>query len=97
MAQGRSEPGSVAAWSPAVTGNLIALFSTVLWSSAFPATEYLLRGWDPLVLCVARLSGAALSILLLTLVWARSASWPGHRGAMSGSSEPSASRHRSSC
>ena len=68
MAQGRSEPRSVAAWSPAVTGNLIALFSTVLWSSAFPATEYLLRGWDPLVLCVARLSGAALSILLLTLV-----------------------------
>ena len=58
----------MAAWSPAVTGNLIALFSTVLWSSAFPATEYLLRGWDPLVLCVARLFGAALSILLLTLV-----------------------------
>lgn len=49
-----------------VTGNLLALASTVLWSSAFPATEFLLRGWDPVVLCVGRLAGAALAILLLT-------------------------------
>ena len=50
---------------PALTGNVVALVSTVLWSSAFPATEYLLRGWDPLLLCAARLAGAALFILAL--------------------------------
>ena len=56
---------------PALTGNLVALVSTVLWSSAFPATEYLLRGWDPLLLCAARLAGAALFILALTALAGR--------------------------
>jgi drug/metabolite transporter (DMT)-like permease len=56
---------------PALTGNVIALVSTVLWSSAFPATEYLLRGWDPLLLCAARLAGAALFILALTVLAGR--------------------------
>ncbi len=51
-----------------MTGNLIALLSTVLWSSAFPATEFLLVGWDPMMLCVARLAGAATAILLLSLL-----------------------------
>jgi drug/metabolite transporter (DMT)-like permease len=60
--------GRERASSAAVTGNVIALASTVLRSSAFPATEFLLHGWDPAVLCVARLTGAALAILLLTLV-----------------------------
>lgn len=67
MTPGRSAPGRPAALSPLLGGNLIALFSTLLWSSAFPATEYLLRAWDPMVLCVARLGGAAVAILLLTL------------------------------
>jgi drug/metabolite transporter (DMT)-like permease len=57
-----------AARAPALTGNLIALVSTVLWSSAFPATEYLLRSWDPLLLCVARLAGAAVFILALAIL-----------------------------
>ena len=56
---------------PALAGNVIALVSTVLWSSAFPATEYLLRGWDPRLLCAARLAGAALFILALTVLAGR--------------------------
>ena len=52
----------------ALTGNVLALLSTVLWSSAFPATEFLLRSWDPLPLAVARLTGAATFILLLALL-----------------------------
>ena len=51
-----------------VTGNAVALLSTVLWSSSFPATEYLLRAWDPLLLGVARLAGAATFLLALALL-----------------------------
>src|SRR5215207_3742773 len=66
LLQGRMLLARPATWPPALTGNLIALISTVLWSSAFPATEFLLRTWDPMLLCVARLAGAALFILALT-------------------------------
>lgn len=57
--------------APIWAGNGLALVSTILWSSAFPATEFLLRGWDPLVLAVARLGGAAMFILLLALLIGR--------------------------
>ena len=60
-----------AARSPALRGNLFALLSTVLWASGFPATEYLLRGWDPLLLCLARLTGAATFLVLLAALTGR--------------------------
>jgi drug/metabolite transporter (DMT)-like permease len=60
--------GPVATWPPAVTGNAVALLSTIIWSSSFPATEYLLRAWDPLLLGVARLAGAATFLLALALL-----------------------------
>jgi drug/metabolite transporter (DMT)-like permease len=56
---------------PAVSGNLLALTGTVLWASSFPATEYLLRGWDPLLLCLARLGGASLFLVLLAVLAGR--------------------------
>lgn len=62
-----SEVGRAQVWA----GNGLALLSTVLWSSAFPATEFLLRGWDPLLLAVARLGGAATFILLLAVAIGR--------------------------
>ena len=62
------EAVGTAAPSRVLTGNGLALLSTVLWSSAFPATEFLLRSWDPLPLAVARLTGAATFILLLALL-----------------------------
>jgi drug/metabolite transporter (DMT)-like permease len=49
----------------------LAFLSTLLWSSAFPTTEFLLRGWDPLVLAVVRLGGAAMFILLLAVLIGR--------------------------
>ena len=58
---------SAADRAPVWTGNGLALVSTILWSSAFPATEFLLRGWDPLLLAVVRLGGAATFILLLAV------------------------------
>jgi drug/metabolite transporter (DMT)-like permease len=65
----RAEPAA-APWGgrPALAGNGLAFLSTVLWASSFPATEYLLGTWDPLLLGVARLSGAALFLLTLTLL-----------------------------
>lgn len=60
-----------AAPSPILRGNLLALLSTALWASGFPATEYLLRGWDPLMLCLARLTGAAAFLILLAAVTGR--------------------------
>ena len=51
--------------APVLAGNALALVSTILWSSAFPTTEFLLRSWDPLVLAMVRLAGAAVFILLL--------------------------------
>jgi drug/metabolite transporter (DMT)-like permease len=59
------------AWPPALTGNLLALVSTVLWASSFPATEHLLQSWDPLLLSLARLTGAASCLVLLALVTGR--------------------------
>ncbi len=56
-----------AAAPPTLGGNLLALLSAVLWASSFPATEYLLRSWDPLLLCLARLAGASLFFALLFL------------------------------
>ena len=57
--------------SPAVRGNLLALLSTVLWATGFPATEYLLRSWDPLLLCLGRLTGAAAFLALLAVLSGR--------------------------
>jgi drug/metabolite transporter (DMT)-like permease len=57
--------------SPVWAGNGLAFLSTLLWSSAFPTTEFLLRGWDPLVLAVVRLGGAAMFILLLAVLIGR--------------------------
>ena len=59
--------------SPATLGNGVALVSTMLWASSFPATEYLLGAWDPLSLGVARLAGAALFLVTLTLATGRGA------------------------
>jgi drug/metabolite transporter (DMT)-like permease len=66
-------PGGQAALArpPALAGNALAFLSTVLWSSSFPATEYLLRAWDPLLLGVARLAGAAAFLLALVLLAGR--------------------------
>jgi drug/metabolite transporter (DMT)-like permease len=60
-----------AARSLALRGNLLALLSTVLWASSFPATEFLLRGWDPLLLCGARLTGAATFLVALAALTGR--------------------------
>jgi drug/metabolite transporter (DMT)-like permease len=56
---------------PALTGNLLALVSTVLWASSFPATEHLLNSWDPLLLSLARLAGATLCLLGLLFLAGR--------------------------
>lgn len=66
-------PTQAIAGSPALSGNLLALLSTALWASSFPATEHLLQGWDPLLLCLARLGGAALFLLLVALLAGRMA------------------------
>lgn len=58
--------------SPILRGNALAMLSTVLWASGFPATEYLLRGWDPLLLCLARLATAAVFLTLLAVLTGRS-------------------------
>lgn len=57
--------------SPVLRGNLLALLSTVLWASGFPATEYLLREWDPLLLCLARLAVAAGFLTVLATLTGR--------------------------
>jgi drug/metabolite transporter (DMT)-like permease len=59
------------AGSPALSGNLLAFLSTALWASSFPATERLLATWDPLLLCLARLGGAAACLLLIALAAGR--------------------------
>lgn len=58
--------------SATLRGNLLALVSTLLWASGFPATEYLLRSWDPLLLCLARLAIAAAFLTLLAALTGRS-------------------------
>jgi drug/metabolite transporter (DMT)-like permease len=62
---------SAADRGPVWAGNGLAFLSTLLWSSAFPTTEFLLRGWDPLLLAVVRLGGAATFILLLAILIGR--------------------------
>ena len=71
----------LASQSPILRGNLLALLSTALWASGFPATEYLLRGWDPLLLCLARLTGAATFLSCWPGSPAVRWSCAGHRGA----------------
>ncbi|MEK0082599.1 DMT family transporter [Benzoatithermus flavus] len=66
-------PSQAVVGSPALGGNLLALLGTALWASSFPATEHLLRGWDPLLLCFARLAGAALCLAFLALATGRGA------------------------
>lgn len=60
-----------AASTAALRGNALALLSTMLWASGFPATEFLLRGWDPLLLCLARLTGAACFLMTLAALSGR--------------------------
>lgn len=58
---------------PRLGGNLLAFAGALLWSSAFPATDYLLRrgAWDPVLLVAGRLGGAALFLLALLLLLGR--------------------------
>lgn len=71
MRDGRGGVGAASVGDWPLLGNALAFLSTVLWSSAFPATEFLLRGWDPLLLAVVRLGGAATFILLLAVLLGR--------------------------
>ena len=50
---------------PILRGNLAAALSVVAWTTAFPATELLLRDWHPLPLAAARISTGALVLLAL--------------------------------
>ena len=73
-----------AAPAPALRGNAVALVSTVLWASSFPATEYLLRGWDPLLLCARSPRPAPhLFLVLLALLTGRARELVARPGAMS--------------
>ena len=57
--------------SPLLGGNLLALLSTVLWASSFPAVDYLLQSWDPFLLTVVRLAGAFACVTVLALLTGR--------------------------
>lgn len=57
---------------PVILGNAAAAGSTLAWVLAFPVTELLLAGWDPLALAAVRLLGAGLLLSgLLALSWRR--------------------------
>lgn len=47
------------------------MLSTAIWASGFPATEFLLRGWDPLLLCLARLGIATAFLAVLAALIGR--------------------------
>ena len=65
-----------------VTGNAVALLSTVLWASSFPAVDHLLATWGALPLTVVRLGGASLFLMFIGLLLRRpvlftQVPWPG--------------------
>jgi drug/metabolite transporter (DMT)-like permease len=47
-----------------ILGNLAFLFGVTIWSTMFPATEYLLINWDPVAITFIRMSGGALVLLI---------------------------------
>jgi drug/metabolite transporter (DMT)-like permease len=51
-----------------ISGNLVALLCMVLWATAFPITDLLLRDWHPMLLVPARLVPGTLVILLITIL-----------------------------
>ena len=50
--------------SQKVLGNLAFLIGVTIWSTMFPATEYLLINWDPVAITFVRMSGGALVLLV---------------------------------
>lgn len=54
--------------SALISGNLMALLCMVLWATAFPVTEVLLRDWHPMLLVPARLVPGTIVILLITIL-----------------------------
>ena len=50
--------------SQKILGNLSLLIGVTIWSTMFPATEYLLINWDPVAITFVRVSGGALVLLV---------------------------------
>jgi drug/metabolite transporter (DMT)-like permease len=50
--------------SQKILGNLSFLVGVTIWSTMFPATEYLLINWDPVAITFIRMSGGALVLLV---------------------------------
>ena len=50
--------------SQKILGNLAFLIGVTIWSTMFPATEYLLINWDPVAITFVRMSGGALVLLV---------------------------------
>ena len=50
-----------------VRGNLLVALGVVLWATAFPLTDRLLRSWDPILLVPFRLGIGAATLLALVL------------------------------
>lgn len=55
----------------ALAGNLAAIASVALWTSAFPITEILLRDWHPMLLAPARVGLGAVTLFGMMLVSGR--------------------------
>ncbi len=47
-----------------ILGNIAFLIGVTVWSTMFPATEYLLENWDPLSITFIRMSGGAFVLLI---------------------------------
>jgi drug/metabolite transporter (DMT)-like permease len=47
-----------------ILGNLAFFFGVIIWSTMFPATEYLLINWDPVAITFVRMSGGMLVLLV---------------------------------
>ena len=46
-----------------ILGNLAFFVGVTIWSTMFPATEYLLINWDPVAITFVRMGGGALVLL----------------------------------
>ena len=46
-----------------ILGNIAFFIGVTIWSTMFPATEYLLINWDPVAITFVRMSGGALVLL----------------------------------
>ena len=46
-----------------ILGNLAFFIGVTIWSTMFPATEYLLINWDPIAITFVRMGGGALVLL----------------------------------